>query len=245
MTETTTKPGSADAGDSTQGHAAAPKPDTKPDTCPPPIPLSAPGGTVMAWACGHCRRVAGGMDRVVDVYDDEAVGDMADHSRTQAERCCSCRECGGVWVDRYARVERAKHQPYGVCGACWTNGREADAEVRASVVAAQHRAEDARCEESLAMADDQGAAIALRDAMSDLSERCYCAGWLIGCEVTLWKAWERAPFKWGMGTVETADAEELRGLHERAGGWWSAAEQYPPLFVPTDAWTASQGGSDE
>ena len=34
MTETTTKPGSADAGDSTQSRATAPKPDTKPDTLP-------------------------------------------------------------------------------------------------------------------------------------------------------------------------------------------------------------------
>ena len=31
MTETTTKPGSEDAGESTQRHATAPKPDTKPD----------------------------------------------------------------------------------------------------------------------------------------------------------------------------------------------------------------------
>ena len=35
MTETTTKPGSEDAGDSTQGHAAAPKPETKPDSSEP------------------------------------------------------------------------------------------------------------------------------------------------------------------------------------------------------------------
>ena len=31
MTETTTKPGSEDAGESTQSHATAPNPDTKPD----------------------------------------------------------------------------------------------------------------------------------------------------------------------------------------------------------------------
>jgi hypothetical protein len=76
--------------------------------------------------------------------------------------------------------------------------------------------------------------------MSYLSEEMWCAGWMTGCEYALWAdltgqevAGKRA---WG---IAEEDKEDLRFLHEAAGGWvmWSedAGEK---VFLSTEAWLA-------
>jgi len=95
--------------------------------------------------------------------------------------------------------------------------------------------------------------------MSELSEECYCASWLHGCELFLWDCVtgvaHRGPvhppftprpdvtgFPWGMGIVSDAEADELRRLSELAGGWcrWDeTADDFGALvFVPIDEWRA-------
>jgi hypothetical protein len=55
--------------------------------------------------------------------------------------------------------------------------------------------------------------------MSELSERCYCAGWLDGCEFSLWGFVLNGPGKWGMGEVYVEDVARLKTLSEKCGGW--------------------------
>ena len=99
-------------------------------------------------------------------------------------------------------------------------------------------AEREALERSLDKALQRDAAEALRDAMSDLSEGYYCAGWLVGLEQTLWRCWERAPFKWGFGVVSVEDANRLQVLHEKAGGWWTTVDHWQ-RFVTTEEWLAT------
>ena len=67
-----------------------------------PIPLSAPDGTVYAYACGRCRRVWASGHSTAEVQD---VAEMADRYREETERCCVCSECGSE-VDDDARGDR-------------------------------------------------------------------------------------------------------------------------------------------
>ena len=64
-----------------------------------PITLSAPDGTVYAYACGRCRRVWASGHSTAEVQD---VAEMADRYREETERCCVCSECGAE-VDDGAR----------------------------------------------------------------------------------------------------------------------------------------------
>ena len=54
------------------------------------IPLTAPDGTVYAYACGRCHRVAGGV-HTTDATSP--VARLAGYSLGRAARCCVCR-CG-------------------------------------------------------------------------------------------------------------------------------------------------------
>lgn len=93
--------------------------------------------------------------------------------------------------------------------------------------------------DAIARADDQEAAALLQEHMSDLSEEHWCAGWLMGCERTLWNAVQEGPFRWGMQDLAQRDVDRLRELHERAGGWWRWSDKaMRALFVPTHEWLA-------
>ncbi len=63
----------------------------------------------------------------------------------------------------------------------------------------------------------------LGDAMSDLQEFCFCAGWM--CVTPTIEALCRAAIKtgapqpWGWHELTVSAAREMRELAERAGGW--------------------------
>lgn len=64
----------------------------------------------------------------------------------------------------------------------------------------------------------------LGDAMSDLSERCYYAGWMSGTEYVVPELCRRAAATgeaqpWGQGEVTAGDAAELLSLAHRVGTW--------------------------
>lgn len=64
------------------------------------------------------------------------------------------------------------------------------------------------------------AARALELAMSEISERCYCAGWMSGLEVSLWEMVHHPDQRgYGMCTKEDVDTELLGALSDAAGGW--------------------------
>ncbi len=199
-----------------------------------PVPLTSPDGTVFAWACGHCRRVGAGHSYLTTPYTDEQVASLAENSRSTAIRCCACRDCGGLYPWTW-KSGLDSDRPLGTCKACWTPERAAAAKARRDAQTARIEAEHEALARSLDKALQRDAAEALREAMSDLSEEYYCAGWLIGLEHTLWQCWERAPFKWGFGVVGTEDADRLRRLHEKAGGWWTTVDHWQ-RFVTTEEW---------
>ena len=72
---------------------------------------------------------------------------------------------------------------------------------------------------------------ALRDRMSNISEDCYCAGWMSGLEYDLWKMVRGGDRSYGMCRVSDDDVEQLRVLSEMAGGWHDGAR-----FIPIDEW---------
>jgi hypothetical protein len=91
----------------------------------------------------------------------------------------------------------------------------------------------------LAAAEAELAVIAKRDLcqfMSDISEDCYCAGWLNGLEHALWRCIESGPRSWGQGEITQADLDKLKALSSRCGGWWVWREGVGNVFVPLEAW---------
>jgi hypothetical protein len=87
--------------------------------------------------------------------------------------------------------------------------------------------------------------------MSEISENCYCASWLIGLEYTLWSILTRAPedtypVQWGQEDINLTEAADLKRLSEECGGWivWDNEVSNPgagfPLsgnrWVPMDTW---------
>ena len=74
--------------------------------------------------------------------------------------------------------------------------------------------------------------------MSDISEDCYAAAWLIGNEYSLWQILQRRGTRYGQCDVTAEELEELRLLSEKANGWiWTGGEgAYQPRLVSFEEW---------
>ena len=73
--------------------------------------------------------------------------------------------------------------------------------------------------------------------MQDMSEDCWCAGWMMDLEFTLWDAMHSGKADFGWGIVKEQDLIRMKHLHELAGGWWIwAAGEGHERFVTTDEW---------
>lgn len=91
---------------------------------------------------------------------------------------------------------------------------------------------------------------ALYQLMSDISEECYCAGWMTGNEYTLWEMVtnQGAERRYGMGEVEAQQIDDLRTIAAEVGGWirWRdddedkslPPEDWGPVFTPMAEWLA-------
>lgn len=81
------------------------------------------------------------------------------------------------------------------------------------------------------------AAQALLQLMSDISEEFWCAGWMSELEHSLWTAIndDETRRAWRFPSVD-AYAETLLKLAGEAGGWWRSNEEYEQVFVPTEQW---------
>jgi len=61
---------------------------------------------------------------------------------------------------------------------------------------------------------------ALLQLMSDISEDCWCAGWISGNENALYRmAFDGAPRRYGMSEVGEPEIVHLRDLAEKTGMW--------------------------
>ncbi len=149
---------------------------------------------------------------------------LATSYESDADDCCTCRDCGTVGV--------------GISLTCDECHAKQEAEWKAGEPArqAQADAEAKTREEALAKSTDRDAALALARRMSDISEECYCAGWLMGLEFTLWQFVQDGPGEWGMGRVSAGDVETLKRLAEKAGGWIVWRENVGETFVPMAEW---------
>ena len=185
------------------------------------------------WVCGVCARV-GAINGTMGPPDEEQRAQRAEGSRKDADDCCVCRDCGVVGADMRGRECQA-------CGekrkAKWAAGQpERDAKT----------AEDERIrEEALARSLDRDAARSLAAKMSDISEDCYCAGWLSGLEHSLWWFVVGGPGEWGMGKVDEDDVRALRALSEKCGGWIVWRESVGEVFVPLAEWLPTYAADQE
>lgn len=89
-------------------------------------------------------------------------------------------------------------------------------------------------------ARNRNAAELLLIEMEDISEDCWCAGWMDGLEFSLWKILESGERHYGHSTVNETQIERLRYLSSEAGGWWYWNGAAEPLaretFIPLGAW---------
>ena len=81
------------------------------------------------------------------------------------------------------------------------------------------------------------AAADLRDSMSQLSEDCYCAGWLGDLEYLLWSAVMNGPVQKGNWDITQSDIERLRLLARRCGGWIAYDDaRKTKVWLPIEEW---------
>lgn len=78
-----------------------------------PIPLAAPDGQIYAYACSHCRHVAGGSSSLMfPPKIDGPHRELVESSHRGATNCCICHSCGMLveletWGIRCADCQRA------------------------------------------------------------------------------------------------------------------------------------------
>lgn len=86
----------------------------------------------------------------------------------------------------------------------------------------------------------------LYKCMSDISEDCYCAGWMMGLEFAIWAALQDGDHRYGMGKMDAEQLEICRELAKELNGWiiWVDDDTDPalpiaewgPCFVSTEEW---------
>lgn len=86
-------------------------------------------------------------------------------------------------------------------------------------------------------------------AMNDVSEGCYCAGWLAGIEDVLPELCRRAietgrAQRWGHGEVTPETAKKLWAMAERAGAW-ADLHSLDDSYVPYQPFPLRPGVAEE
>jgi hypothetical protein len=76
----------------------------------------------------------------------------------------------------------------------------------------------------------------LADYMSDLSERAYCASWMVGLEYVLWSAVIDCPRKYGRLDITDEHIAKLKELSDACGGWIMFDDKKGETFVPLGEW---------
>jgi hypothetical protein len=191
------------------------------------IPLSAPDGTVYAYACGICRQVRTGLESL-GLHTDKDVAEFAESFKEASEDCCKCSRCGVATNNPMSRT----------CDACKPI-EDAENKAHREKFAAEDAVHEAAQAAALAKSKDSTSALALRDLMSDISEEYHCAGWLTGLERELWAMVQGGDRRFGLGEVDENTVKRLRDLHERSGGWWRYDDEHGEMFVTTEEWQSA------
>jgi hypothetical protein len=196
-----------------------------------PLPLRSEAGVVFAYACGHCYNVQGGSHRYTLEPPDAA---HLEHMRLDAEQCCRCRYCQKQLPDDRGLLS-------GACEPCQAT-HDAAEEARWEAGREEREASQRRQREmvlaSVALAKNEDAAWRIMSMIRSISEEYYAAGWLCGIEYELWEALvETDRRQFGVGELPESDADQLRALSERAGGWWVWQDGVGEIFVTAKNWT--------
>lgn len=79
---------------------------------------------------------------------------------------------------------------------------------------------------------------ALQGLMSDISEECYCAGWMSGNEYTLWEMVidPKASRRYGMGQVSEEWIADLKAMSVEVGGWFRWVDDDTIPCLPVEEW---------
>jgi len=91
----------------------------------------------------------------------------------------------------------------------------------------------------------------LYELMSEISEECWCAGWINGNEYAIWEAMQNGCYQFGMRIIDKDLLGKVRELSGRIGGWiiWYDDEDDPqlcpkdwgPRFVKIENWHEISG----
>ena len=85
---------------------------------------------------------------------------------------------------------------------------------------------------------------ALYELMSEISEDCWCAGWMMGNEFALWDAIVTGDRTYGMSFMDENLLASVKALSDQIGGWieWRDDEQglpvgeWGPYFIAMPDW---------
>lgn len=72
--------------------------------------------------------------------------------------------------------------------------------------------------------------------MSDLSERCYCAGWIMNLEYVLWDAVQSGPRKFGQDLITKEVITRLIHYSNKAGSWVVNHDDGEETAIPLEIW---------
>lgn len=81
-----------------------------------------------------------------------------------------------------------------------------------------------------------GQQLLLADYMSDISERCYYAGWMQGLEYVLWDAVLHGERKYGHDTISQKDIEILKELSNATNAWVIFDDETEETVIDLNAW---------
>lgn len=77
---------------------------------------------------------------------------------------------------------------------------------------------------------------ALADLMSDLSEKCYYAGWMEHLEYVLWDAVINGERRYGREVIDLSDIKRLKELSDACGGWIYFDDNTEETAIPLPMW---------
>lgn len=81
--------------------------------------------------------------------------------------------------------------------------------------------------------------LALANLMSDISERCYNAGWMNHLEFVLWHALLHGPCAYGHGFITEKDIENLKSLSAEADCWILFDDTNEETAIDLQTWRIS------
>ena len=77
----------------------------------------------------------------------------------------------------------------------------------------------------------------LAEFMSEISERCYYAGWMTNLEYVLWDTLISGPRKYGQDTINQSDIIKLKKYSDNAASWIYFDDKVEEIGLSISEWT--------